>query len=77
MLARPTKTCDECGSRYFADTSQMAALCPECAHYLYGYPTCPHVLENGRCLRCYWDGSSTSFISTLKAAESAGPPSPS
>jgi predicted nucleic acid-binding Zn-ribbon protein len=35
-------TCDECGSRYFAEASRMTALCPECAHHLYGYENCDH-----------------------------------
>jgi predicted RNA-binding Zn-ribbon protein involved in translation (DUF1610 family) len=52
-----TKRCDECGSDYFADSSAMAQLCPECAHLLYAYPICEHNFADGRCTRCGWDGS--------------------
>lgn len=59
MTAPPDTVCDECGSRYHAGASAMAALCPECAHRLYGYPNCPHAFANGRCRHCGWDGSRT------------------
>ena len=36
--------CDECGSEFLKGTSKMMKLCPECSHYLYGYPNCNHVL---------------------------------
>lgn len=50
--------CDECGSQYFKESSpDMASLCPECAHQLYGYVNCGHEYMNGRCTECYWDGS--------------------
>lgn len=39
--------CDECGSLFIKGSSQMMALCPECAHILYGYPNCPHHFQNG------------------------------
>lgn len=55
-MPREIKICDECESEYFSDTSEMAQLCPDCANDLYGYPNCVHQFENGRCLRCYWDG---------------------
>ena len=29
-------TCDECGSEFLKSSSKMMALCPECAHILYG-----------------------------------------
>ena len=54
--------CDECGSRYIADRSAMASLCPECAHRLYGYPPCPHVMVEGRCADCGWDGSVSDYL---------------
>ena len=41
------------------------ALCPECAHILYGYPNCGHVFKNGRCIYCYWDGSRSKYIEWL------------
>lgn len=37
--------CDECGSEFLKSTSKMMALCPECAHVLYGYPNCAHDLK--------------------------------
>src|ERR1700755_3204506 len=46
QMNNPAKTCDECGSDYFPDASPMAALCPECAHYLYGYQNCAHAFAN-------------------------------
>lgn len=58
--------CDECGSSFREGSSQMRRLCPECAHYLYGYPNCDHLFENGRCVRCGWDGSESGYIRGLK-----------
>jgi predicted RNA-binding Zn-ribbon protein involved in translation (DUF1610 family) len=59
------KTCDECGSKYYSSTSRMAHLCPECSHILYGYENCNHQFENGRCIKCYWDGSRSEYIKKL------------
>lgn len=56
------KICDECESGYLSETSKMTRLCPNCAHHLYGYENCNHVFENGRCKKCYWDGTITDFI---------------
>ena len=36
--------CDECKTEYFAHSSLMKGLCPECAHILYGYDRCDHQL---------------------------------
>lgn len=58
--------CDECGSLFIKESSQMMALCPECAHILYGYPNCHHHFQNGRCIYCYWDGSESDYITHLK-----------
>jgi predicted RNA-binding Zn-ribbon protein involved in translation (DUF1610 family) len=66
MNERATKPCDECGSDYFADSSKMASLCPECAHWLYGYENCAHIFAEGRCTRCGWDGSPSNFVQSLK-----------
>lgn len=66
MKERPTKACDECGSLYFLETSQMDALCPECAHLLYGYPACDHAFLAGRCTKCHWDGSVSDYCRKLK-----------
>ena len=59
---RPSKECNECGSAYFVDASKTSALCPECAHHLYGYPNCSHNWVNGHCSLCGWDGSRSEYI---------------
>ena len=64
---RPTKCCDECESYYFATASQMSQLCPECSHWLYGYPQCPHEFAEGRCSKCGCDGSVSDYIQGLQA----------
>jgi hypothetical protein len=43
----------------------MDALCPECAHHLYGYPNCDHAFVNDGCSRCGWDGSRSRYIRSL------------
>ena len=30
------------------------------------YPNCPHRFLNGRCVNCYWDGSKSEYIKSLK-----------
>lgn len=60
-----TKTCDECGSPFFAAASEMDGLCPECAHHLYGYVNCQHAWANDRCTKCRWNGSRSEFIREL------------
>jgi hypothetical protein len=57
-----SKCCDECESEYFAGSSAMAQLCPECAHRLYDYPACSHVMIDGRCTTCGWNGSRSRFL---------------
>ena len=57
-----TRDCDECGSDYFAEASQMATLCPECAYHLYGYPVCLHDFVDGRCTHCGWDRSRSEYL---------------
>lgn len=59
--------CDECNSDYFAHTSRMRRLCPECAHWLYGYPTCAHEFVQGRCTQCGWGGSVSAYLRELQA----------
>ena len=54
--------CDECGSGYFKDSSEMMSLCPECAHRLYGYTNCEHQLENNRCIKCGWNGRVSDYL---------------
>lgn len=58
--------CDECGSLFFRDYSQIMRLCPECAHILYGYPNCYHHFQNGQCANCYWDGYKNDYIKHLE-----------
>ena len=57
--------CDECCGDYFAGSSQMLQLCPECAHYLYGYPLCNHLFVDQRCTKCGWNGSRSKYILEL------------
>ncbi len=47
----------------------MANLCPECAYVLYGYENCNHRFENGRCARCYWDGSKRLCLKNIHSIE--------
>lgn len=61
-----TKLCVECESLYYQAKSKMTELCPECAHYLYGYENCSHTFENGRCVKCFWDGSVSDYVQSLK-----------
>jgi len=62
---KATQKCDECGSSYYVGTSNMAALCPECSHLLYGYAPCKHDFESGRCRACGWDGARSRYIRSL------------
>lgn len=48
----------------------MAGLCPECAHWLYGYANCLHDMVDGRCRRCGWDGSVSTYVANLKQGRS-------
>ena len=72
-MEKESRKCAECESDYYADSSQMMELCPECSHYLYGYPNCAHQMNNGRCVRCFWDGSSTAFIDGIKLENGVNP----
>ena len=63
MSVRNLGTCDECGSLYFADSSAMSSLCPQCATSLYGHAPCVHTFANGRCRKCHWDGTVSAFLS--------------
>lgn len=58
--------CEECGSEFLKKSSKMERLCPECAHILYGYPSCSHIFKNGKCIYCYWDGKQSEYINLLK-----------
>jgi predicted RNA-binding Zn-ribbon protein involved in translation (DUF1610 family) len=63
------KNCDECGSTFFADKSEMERLCPNCSHFIYGYPNCDHRFENDRCKICGWDGSLSTYVQQLKTKQ--------
>lgn len=58
--------CNECTSSFMKGSSEMMALCPECAHYLYEYVNCAHEMENGECKKCLWDGSVSEYIKSIK-----------
>lgn len=62
-----TKQCDECGSLFYISAYLMDALCPACAHVLYGYAQCAHRFVKGRCGQCYWDGAESSYVQKIKA----------
>lgn len=66
MGKEKTRTCDECGSLFYRAVSEMEALCPACAHVLYDYEPCEHEFVDGRCAKCYWDGSESVFVKNLK-----------
>ncbi|OOS24101.1 hypothetical protein B0681_08350 [Moraxella porci DSM 25326] len=59
------KICDECGSSYFAKSSIMQSLCPECGFILYNHPKCNHVFHHGKCIKCAWNGNKSQFIKNL------------
>jgi hypothetical protein len=65
-MTTPVITCDECGSPFLEGTSRMMALCPECAHVLYGHPPCQHdFAATGECLRCGWNQSRSKYVQQL------------
>lgn len=61
----PIQLCDECGGDYFTASSLMWQLCPECAHYLYGYPLCEHTFVDQKCSKCGWSGTRSKYILKL------------
>ena len=54
--------CVECESDYFKNSSEMAELCPNCAHELYGYANCEHKFDNGNCTKCGWNGKTSEYL---------------
>ncbi|MBO4637287.1 MAG: hypothetical protein J5685_09105 [Clostridiales bacterium] len=67
MSEKETVTCQECGSLFVKARSKMEELCPECASILYGYENCKHIFENGKCIRCLWDGSRSAMTGSLSS----------
>jgi predicted RNA-binding Zn-ribbon protein involved in translation (DUF1610 family) len=61
---KATTVCDECRSEYYTQASKMPSLCPNCGHLLHGYKNCSHQFEYGRCLKCFWNGATLSFLTT-------------
>ncbi len=61
-----TAMCDECKSDFNRNISKMSSLCPECANALYGSKNCEHQFKNGKCLKCFWDGSISKYVKDLK-----------
>ena len=59
-------TCVECGSRFQRTTTTMTELCPECAYWLYGKPRCSHLMDDGPCKNCGWDGSVSPYTDAIK-----------
>ncbi|CAL2087313.1 conserved hypothetical protein [Tenacibaculum sp. 190524A05c] len=54
--------CTECLSEYYSKTSEMKGLCPNCSHEIYGYKNCEHKFEDGRCIKCFWNGNLSEYI---------------
>ncbi len=54
---------------FYQPNSEMSSLCPECANVLYGYENCKHEFSGGRCLKCYWDGSTSTYVKNLNQAK--------
>ena len=61
-MEKEIKICDECESEYFAASSKMIKLCPDCSHFLYDFENCNHIFENDRCINCHWNGKSSKYI---------------
>lgn len=67
-MVKEIRSCSECDSEYFIHTSKMTYLCPDCSHFLYGYPNCEHEFKNERCSLCHWNGISSDYVNSIKAA---------
>jgi hypothetical protein len=60
------QSCMECESNYLISSSKMGGLCPDCAHWLYGYENCAHDFKNGSCRLCHWNGKTSSYVLRLR-----------
>ena len=65
-MNRIIKNCSECESDYFQNSSKMPGLCPDCSNKLYNHKNCEHKFENGRCIKCYWNGKTSEFLTKKK-----------
>jgi hypothetical protein len=63
----PRNQCEECGSPYVPEASAMDGLCTECAHWLYGYANCAHVMTASGCSLCGWNGAVSAYVASLRA----------
>ncbi len=59
---RTMRRCTVCQSLFFADSSVMTELCPECAHQLYDHARCDHEFRGDRCIVCFWDGTESEYV---------------
>jgi len=57
--------CEECGSPFAENASEMTNLCPECAFLLYDKPRCVHSFYDGCCVKCGRDGSRSVYTAKL------------
>ena len=65
MTDKEISICTECDSEYLKSASKLKALCPECAHLLYGYDNCKHIFKDGKCINCLWNGHKSDYIKSL------------
>jgi hypothetical protein len=66
MDSSKTTICDECESEFYQASSKMISLFPECVNALYGYENCQHEFNEGRCLKCFRDGSTSTYFQKKK-----------
>ncbi len=57
--------CDECGSDFYRRATPFSSICAECARQLYAFDGCSHVVIEGRCCKCGWDGSRSAYTAEL------------
>ncbi|QHI36606.1 hypothetical protein IMCC3317_19690 [Kordia antarctica] len=65
-MNKEINTCNTCGSEFYTKTSKMKNICPECAHQIYNRHRCFHKFEDGRCIKCYWNGKTSAYALKLK-----------